>query len=88
LNYVSYCSICYVGLVYIVGGLDETNAELRSVDIYNPVTERCTQACDMQTKRAYVGVAAVDGFIYAVGGWNESDGALVTVERYCVLKVW
>ena len=84
---VCYCSICVVGLVYIVGGLNEMNAELQSVDIYNPVTERWTRASDMQTKRAYVGVAAVNGFIYAVGGWNEKDGALSTVERYSPIDV-
>jgi len=82
------CSVFYiVGLVYIVGGLNEMNVELQSVDVYNPVTERWTQATDMQTKRAYVGVSAVNGFIYAVGGWTEKDGALATVEKYSITKV-
>jgi len=79
--------ISAVGLVYIVGGLNEMNAELQSVDVYNPVTERWTQASDMQSKRAYVGVSAVNGFIYAVGGWTEKDGALATVERYSITEV-
>jgi len=74
-------------LIYIVGGLNEMNVELQSVDIYNPVTERWTHASDMHTKRAYVGVAAINGFIYAVGGWTEKDGALATVERYSVTAV-
>jgi len=63
------------------------NEELQSVDIYNPLTGRLSRARDMQTKRAYVGVAVVDGFIYAVGGWNEKDGALPTVERYSITEV-
>ena len=74
-------------MVYIVGGLNERNEELQSVDVYNPVTERLSRTSDMQTKRAYVGTAVVDGFIYAVGGWNEKDGALPTVERYSVTEV-
>ena len=84
---VSHYGIFVVGLVYIVGGLNEMNGEMQSVDIYNPVTERWTKASDMQTKRAYVGVAAANGFIYAVGGWTEKDGALATVERYSVAEV-
>jgi len=83
----SYCTVDIVGLVYIVGGLNEMNEELQSVDVYNPVTEHWTQANDMHTKRAYVGIAVVNGFIYAVGGWNEKDGALPTVERYSVSEV-
>jgi len=73
--------------VYIVGGLNEMNAELQSVDVYNPVTEHWMQASNMHTKRAYVGVSAVNGFIYAVGGWTEKDGALATVEKYSVTEV-
>jgi len=76
-----------VGLVYIVGGLNEMNTELQSVDVYNPLTERLSRAADMLTKRAYVGTAVVDGFIYVVGGWNEKDGALTTVERYSITEV-
>jgi len=63
------------------------NEELQSVDIYNPLTGRLSHANDMQTRRAYVGVAVVDGFIYAVGGWNQKDGALRTVERYSITEV-
>ena len=74
-------------MVYIVGGSNEMSEELQSVDVYNPVTERLSRAADMLTKRAYVGTAVVDGFIYAVGGWNEKDGALTTVERYSIAEV-
>jgi len=83
----SFYNIFIVGLVYIVGGLNEMNAELQSIDIYNPVTERWTHASDMQMKRAHVGIAAVNGFIYAVGGYTEKDGALASVERYSITEV-
>jgi len=73
--------------VFIVGGLNEMNAELQSVDVYNPVTEHWTQASEMQAKRAYVSVSAVNGCIYAIGGWTMKDGALATVERYSVTEV-
>jgi len=63
------------------------NTELQSVDVYDPVTERWTLASDMQAKRAHVGVTAVNGSIYAVGGWTEKDGALATVEKYSVTEV-
>jgi len=87
-NFTVCCfGICVIDLVYIVGGLNEINVELQSVDVYNPVTERWMQASDMLTKRAYVGISALNGFIYAVGGWTEKDGALATVERYSISEV-
>jgi len=41
----------------------------------------------MSVARAYVGVACLDGFIYAVGGWNDETGALASVERYNIKEV-
>lgn len=41
----------------------------------------------MGTGRAYLGVAALNDCIYAVGGWNESQDALATVERYSFEEV-
>uniref|UniRef100_A0A8B9TSH2 Actin-binding protein IPP n=1 Tax=Anas platyrhynchos TaxID=8839 RepID=A0A8B9TSH2_ANAPL len=59
------------GLIYVVGGISNEGVELRSVELP-----------PMGTRRAYLGVVALNDSIYAVGGWNESQDALATVERY------
>lgn len=41
----------------------------------------------MGTRRAYLGVAALNDCIYSVGGWNETQDALHTVEKYSFEEV-
>ena len=76
------------GLVYLIGGMNGLGTEIRSTDSYNPVTQEVMRLADMNAKRAYVGAAHLNGFIYAVGGWNELDGALDTIERYSIDEVF
>ncbi len=80
--------LCAVaGLLYVVGGMSELGVELRTVEAYNPVTQEWRQLARMATPRAYVGVAVLDDYIYAVGGWNEARRALRTAERYSIEQV-
>ena len=67
--------------------MSELGVELRTVESYNPVTKEWRQLARMATPRAYVGVAVLDDYIYAVGGWNETRRALRTVERYSIEEV-
>lgn len=41
----------------------------------------------MGTRRAYLGVAALNDCIYSIGGWNETQDALHTVEKYSFEEV-
>lgn len=41
----------------------------------------------MGTRRAYLGVAALNDCIYAIGGLNESEDALPSVEKYSFEEV-
>lgn len=61
--------------------------ELRSAEVYDPISRRWRALPVMVTRRAYVGVACLNNCIYAVGGWNEALGALETVEKYCPEEV-
>lgn len=61
--------------------------ELRSAEVYDPISRRWSALPVMATRRAYVGVACLNNCIYAVGGWNEALGALETVEKYCPEEV-
>ena len=67
--------------------MSELGVELRTLELYNPVTKEWRQLARMATPRAYVGVAVLDDCIYAVGGWNETRRALRTVERYSIEEV-
>ena len=52
-----------------------------SVERYDPFTNEWQSVCKLNTPRHRLGVAAIDGFIYAVGG---SDGMihLDSAEKY------
>jgi len=58
---------------------------LDSVEIYDPVTNKWTFAASMSCPRGGVGVAALGGKIYAVGG-HDGSNYLSSVEAYDVLN--
>ena len=81
------CLFRWTDLIYVVGGFSDSSTELKLCHQYNPVTRGWERLLSMRTRRAYVGLAAMDGFLYAVGGWNEHDGSLSSVEKYCIETV-
>lgn len=76
-----------IGFIYVIGGISDEGMELRSAEMYDPISRRWSTLPVMVTRRAYVGVACLNNCIYAVGGWNEALGALETVEKYCPEEV-
>lgn len=79
---VCYGAIYALGLIYAVGGISNEGLELRSFEVYDPLSKRWSPLPPMGTRRAYLGVAALNDCIYAIGGWNETQDALHTVEKY------
>uniref|UniRef100_A0A673LJT3 BTB domain-containing protein n=1 Tax=Sinocyclocheilus rhinocerous TaxID=307959 RepID=A0A673LJT3_9TELE len=73
-----------LGFIYVIGGISDEGTELRSAEVYDPISRRWSALPVMVTRRAYVGVASLNNCIYAVGGWNEALGSLDTVEKYCL----
>ncbi|XP_064476473.1 actin-binding protein IPP-like [Ornithodoros turicata] len=71
------------GLIYVIGGYND-HMELNLVECFNPVTHEWTTLAPLRTKRAYVGVGVLHDHIYAVGGSNDRNTALATVERYSI----
>ncbi|KAM8962134.1 kelch-like ECH-associated protein 1A [Pelodytes ibericus] len=72
------------GLFYTVGGRNHTsieNTDSNSLACFNPVTNQWTTRAPMNVARNRVGVAVVDGAIYAVGGSCGSEHHK-SVERY------
>ena len=51
---------------------------------YDPKTNRWSPVASMHSKRKHLGVAVLDGMIYAVGGRDENT-ELSSVERYTTL---
>ncbi|XP_067582069.1 actin-binding protein IPP isoform X2 [Pseudorca crassidens] len=79
---VCYGAIYALGLIYVIGGISNEGIELRSFEVYDPLSKRWSPLPPMGTRRAYLGVAALNDCIYSIGGWNETQDALHTVEKY------
>ncbi|XP_077984881.1 kelch-like protein 18 [Glandiceps talaboti] len=70
-----------VGLVYCVGGMDTTSQSLNCVERYDFGSGKVSIVASMNTLRSGVGVAVIDGKIYAVGG-HDGTQYLNSVECY------
>ncbi|KAK7489369.1 hypothetical protein BaRGS_00019313 [Batillaria attramentaria] len=75
------------GLLYAVGGecaVAETADDtlyLRHTECYDPVLKQWFRKSDMCTARSFVAVAAVGGYLYAIGG-EDRAASFSTVERF------
>jgi len=72
------------GKIYTFGGSSKNAAFpgfVSTVEEYDPMIDKWTEKAKMPTSRAYFGTSAVNGKIYAIGGWNERLGCQ-TVEEY------
>ena len=64
--------------MYAVGGFNGS-LRVRTVDCYDPATERWTCVSSMQDRRSTLGAAVLNGLLYAVGGFDGSTGKCVCV---------
>ena len=53
-----------------------------TAEVYDPQTDGWQPLAKMSTARWMLGLAAVGGKIYAIGGWDDDDSALESVEAY------
>ena len=77
------------GRLFAVGGRDGSSC-LRTVECYDPHTNRWTLVAPMSKRRGGVGVAVAHGYLYAFGGHdapasNPSASRFDCVERYKTL---
>lgn len=82
------CFKCFQIVLFIIvfSGRDGSSCH-RSVECYDPHTNKWTPRAPMQYRRSGVGVGVLNGFLYAVGGHdtptsNPSVVRTETVERY------
>lgn len=76
---VTFTAVCCSGVVYMggcvyaVGGFNGS-LRVRTVDCYDPTTDRWTSVSSMQDRRSTLGAAVLNGLLYAVGGFDGSTG--------------
>lgn len=73
------------GLLYVVGGRKNNPTgvlDTNRVDCYNPICNTWRTCPGMMVERSRLGVASLDGYLYAVGGSNGQQ-CLNSMERYC-----
>ena len=69
------------GLIYIVGGLTSSGESLSTVEKYDTISGQLIPVVPMSVQRSRVGVAILDGKLYAIGGF-DGNVRLNDVERY------
>ncbi|NXP50987.1 KLH18 protein, partial [Heliornis fulica] len=75
------CCTSIAGLIYAVGGLNSAGDSLNVVEVLDPVANRWERCQPMATARSRVGVAVLNGLLYAIGGY-DGQLRLSTVEVY------
>ena len=73
-------STCQSNNTYHPGGFDDNNS-LDTCERFDPRTQKWVPVKQLSSKRGGVGVAALGGKLYAVGGHDGSD-YLKSVESY------
>lgn len=68
--------------LFAIGGVRDNNQATRSVEIYNPATNRWSEGAAKPTAAANIAGAAIDGKIYVPGGCTNEGNAVTTFEIY------
>ena len=70
------------GKIYVIGGY-KNGVAFKTVEEYDPATDKWAKKADMPEIRLNLPVSSVNGMIYAIGGFRGEKGlALSTVEAY------
>lgn len=75
--------------VYVIGGILNNSVTTNSVLLWDPKTLKWNPVASMETKRAQFGTAVINNKFYVVGGKNEENQPLNTMEVYDpVENIW
>jgi N-acetylneuraminic acid mutarotase len=77
--------VLILALSILLAACGSGGARLNTVEEYDPVTNTWTTMANMPTPRFGLAAVAVNGKIYAIGGWAGSAGSytdLAKVEEY------
>jgi Kelch motif len=70
------------GLLYAIGGSDNTGTLLASMERYDPGTNTWTMLASMSAPRLEVVAGSVNGIVYAAGGLDAGGTPVATLEAY------
>lgn len=68
--------------LYIAGGYNKERIIVNNVMRYERYLDRWIKVAQLNVPRAKFGMAALDGYIYAIGGYDGTS-RLASVEKYC-----
>ncbi|GFQ65929.1 kelch-like protein 24 [Trichonephila clavata] len=68
-------------ILYVAGGEFPDGTASRSLWKYDPIFDQWHEMASMMVERSELGLAVLDGFIYAIGGWDGLS-RLNSVEKY------
>ena len=69
------------GLVYIIGGRSNRVVS-RQVVCYNRISDKWSRRADMLEERCQMSAGVINGELYAVGGVNQHDQMVSSVQKY------
>ncbi len=74
--------VAFEGRLYAIGGVKDNNEATRSVDIYDPDTNRWSEGSNKPTAAANIAGVVVDAQIYVPGGCTNRGEAVKSLEIY------
>jgi N-acetylneuraminic acid mutarotase len=74
--------------IYVIGGRDSPGNRYATNYKYDAFTDTWTTETSMSTPRAHLGCAAVNGKIYAIGGWVGAAATGVVEEYDPATDIW
>ena len=69
------------GKIYVIGGRS-ADANLSTVEEYDPAKDKWTTKADMPTARRGLAICTLNGNIYAIGGWSGLTERTSAMEEY------
>jgi kelch-like protein 2/3 len=67
--------------IYVVGGINSRGATINTGEVFNIVTQEWREIARMSEKRRSLGLCALNGKLYAIGG-NNGESDVSTCELY------
>ena len=79
-----HCVCNLRGLIYVMGGKGDGEVIFSSVHRFDPAENSWRVVANLSIERAGLGAFVLGGSIYAVGGRDDENKRLTTVECYCI----
>jgi len=70
------------GVLYVVGGVNDRNEVVGTVEAYDPTTNTWSPRASLPTPRFNLAATVINGVLYAVGGYTYGYPPRTTVEAY------